>query len=140
MSINGLIICVLVIFSISFLYLRGFLSGVKRYQLNNSAYKKRKKDESWVEWLFYTKYKEEIPSVLRVFYYVVLALHMLCVIVLIILGLLDMPTAVGAEITKSLWVIDGLWIVVIALLFWSPGPGYAYDRWISKKRGEKKRK
>ena len=53
----------------SFFDIRGFLYGLKLYQLNNSAYKKRKKNESLKEWFLYTRYKEEIPKIFRVYYF-----------------------------------------------------------------------
>ena len=45
MSFKNQIIVILLCFLIAFLDVRGFLYGVKRYQLNNSAYKKRKKEK-----------------------------------------------------------------------------------------------
>ena len=78
MSLKNQIVVIFLCFLVSFIYIRGFLYGIKRYQLNNSAYKKRKKGETFKEWLFYIRYKEEIPKILRVLYYSVLIIHPTC--------------------------------------------------------------
>ena len=52
----------LLIMSIAyFIVIRWINLGFIRYQLNNSAYKKRKKGMSFKEWCFYSRYKEEVP-------------------------------------------------------------------------------
>ena len=56
-------------FLVSFIFLRGFLYGIKRYKINNSAYKKRKKDETIKEWFFYSRYKDILPKFFLYFYY-----------------------------------------------------------------------
>ena len=140
MSVKNQIIVILLSFLIAFLDVRGFLYGIKRYQLNNSAYKKRKKGENFKEWLFYSRYKEEIPKILRVLYYTVLIIHPTCLIVCLFVHILTLPLNLGEALAFFIAGFDVVWMLVIGLLFWSPGPGYAYERWITKKRGQKRKK
>ena len=140
MSLRNQIIVIILMFFLSFCSLRVFLYGIKRYQLNNSAYKKRKKGENFREWLFYTRYKEEIPKILRVLYYAVLIIHPVCVITCLLTHITILPINVGEALAIFIAGFDVIWMLVLALLFWSPGPDVAYERWITKRRGQKRRK
>ena len=139
MSFKNQVIVILLCFLIAFLDIRGFLYGIKRYQLNNSAYKKRKKGETFKEWLFYGRYKEEIPKILRVFYYTVLIIHPVCLIACVFAHIITLPLNLGEALAFFIAGFDVVWMLVIALLFWNPGPDYAYERWITKKRGQKRK-
>ena len=136
MSSKNQIIVILLCFLIAFLDIRGFLYGIKRYQLNNSAYKKRKKGETFKEWLFYSRYKEEIPKMLRVLYYTVLVIHPVCLIACVVACIITLSVNLGEALAIFIAGFDVIWMLVLALLFWSPGPGYAYERWITKIRGQ----
>ena len=140
MNFKNQIIVILLCFLIAFLYIRGFLYGIKRHQLNNSAYRKRKKGETFKEWLFYSKYKEEIPKILRVLYYTVVIIHPVCLIVCLFAHIITLSLNLGGTLAIFIAGFDVVWILVLALLFWSPGPGYAYKRWITKKRGQNRKK
>ena len=95
MSLRNQIIVILLCFLISFFELRVFLYGIKRYQLNNSAYRKRKKGENFKEWLFYSRYKEEIPKILRTLYYSVLIIHPTCLIGCLFTSIILFPLNIG---------------------------------------------
>lgn len=140
MSFRNQIIVIVLMFFLSFCDIRGFLWGVKRYQLNNSAYKKRKKGETFKEWLFYSRYKEEIPKILRALYYSVLIIHPVCLITCLFVHIIELPLSIGGILATAIAGFDVVWMLVIALLFWSPGRDYAYERWITKKRGQKRKK
>ena len=140
MSFKNQVIVILLCYFISLVFLRGFLYGVKRYQLNNSAYKKRKKGENFKEWLFYSRYKEEIPMILRVLYYTVFIIHPVCLIACLFEYIITLPLDLGGSLAVFIAGFDVVWMLVIALAFWSPGREYAYERWIIKKRGQNKKK
>ena len=137
------------IFSFSFLYgyaflfIRSLLSGVKSYQLNKSAYKKRKKGESFREWLLCTRFKEEIPKALRVLYYFVLLIHPACFFASLIVHIIDsnLNFSFGYMLVFFLFCFDAIWTLTIQLLFWTHRKGpRPYERWIKKRRGQKRRK
>ena len=140
MSLKNQMIIIVLCFFLSFFYMRGFILGIKLYQLNKSSYKKRKKKENFKTWLFYLLYKEEIPKALLVLYYFVLFIHpaglIACIFVSIIVPALD----IGGMLATDIAAFDAIWMFVIALLFWSPKREYAYERWITRKRGQKRKK
>ena len=133
-------IVILLVFLIAFLHIRMFLLGLKTYQLNNSAYRKRKKGETFKEWLFYSRYKEEIPKMLRVLYYTVLVIHPVCLIACVFTHIITLPLNLGEALAFFIAGFDVVWMLVIALLFWNPGRDYAYERWITKKRGQNRKR
>lgn len=140
MSFKNQVIVILLCYLISLISLRSFLYGIKRYQLNNSAYKKRKKGETFKEWLFYCRYKEEIPKMLRVLYYIVLIIHPVCLIACVLVYIIKLSLNLGEALAIFIVGFDVVWMLVIELLFWSPRRDYAYERWITKKRGQNRKK
>lgn len=140
MSFKNQCVVIILCYFISLLFVRGFLYGIKRYQLNNSAYKKRKKGETFKEWLFYSRYKEEIPKMLRVLYYTVLVIHPVCLIACVVAYIITLSVNLGGALAIFIAGFDVVWMLVIALLFWSPGRDYAYERWITKKRGQNRKR
>ena len=140
MNLTNQIVVIFLCNIISFIYIRGFLYGIKRYQLNNSAYKKRKNGETFKEWLFYSRYKEEIPKILCVLYYTVLIIHPVCLMACLFTYIITLPLNIGGLLAIFIAGFDAIWMLVIALLFWSPGRDYAYGRWITKKRGQNRKK
>ena len=140
MSFQNQVLAISLCYLLSLIYLRGFIYGVKRHMLNNSAYKKRKKGETFREWLFYTRYKEEIPLKLRLFFYVVLIIHPLCCVVCLFVYMASLPQNISQVLTKFIYYFDAIWILIFSLLFWSPGHDYEYGRWIKKTRGMNRKK
>lgn len=130
-------IVTILIYLVCLFYIRGFIYGIKRYQLNNSAYKKRKKGESFIEWLTYSRYKEEIPKIFIILYYFVVIIHPVVIVACICIRSAELGSNLGYIFVTTLIIVDSLWMGAIALLFWSPGKDYAYKRWITKRRGQK---
>ena len=118
MTLKNQILVIFLCFTLSFVYIRGFLSGVKTYQLNNSAYKKRKKGETFLEWLSYSRYKEEIPKILRVFYFAVLFVHLSCIIICLFLYMIKLPMNIGGAIATALVTPHMLVIGLGAMFSW----------------------
>ena len=141
MSIQNQILVVFLMLFLVFWYLRGFFHGLKRYQLNKSAYKKRKEGETIKEWLLFSRYKEEIPAILRIFYHSVLLVHLASMAACTVIWIAKLPPAIGSAIPKAIMWFDTFWIAVIMLFFWSPRrSAFVYERWITKKRGQRKGK
>ena len=140
MLLKHQILVIVICYIASFLEIRLFNSGIKRYQLNNSAYKKLKKSETFKEWLFYDKYKELIPKSLLILYFVILFIHPFCIVTCIILDIIELSSFVGKKIAIFIIIFHGIWACVLALMFWRKKPGFAFDRWIKKNKGQKKKK
>ena len=59
-----------------------------------------------------------------------------CLLVHITMGSLN----IGRIILIGIAAFDSIWKLAIDLLFWQNSPGWAYERWITKKRGQRKRR
>lgn len=140
MSLGRQILVILSLYFLSFLYERSFFDGIKSYQLNNSAYKKRKKRETFIEWLLCSRYKKEIPKVILGFYYFILIIHPVCVIVCVVTYFAPLSFDLGEALACLAFLFDPAWILITRLLFWTPTQDYAYERWIQKRRGQKPKK
>ncbi len=140
MSIQDQIFIILAMFAIGLYFIRGFLDGIIYYQLNRKAYKKRKEGQSLKEAILYSRFKQEIPNVLLILYYFIIFIHIAAATVCIIISILDRYQTIGDFIPRFIYYFDGLWVIVIHLMFWSPKPGIPYERWISKRRGMKNKK
>lgn len=136
MSLGNQLIIIFGCFILVFLYLRAFICGIKRFYLNKSAIKKKQKEESAADWLFYRKYLAEIPKTILVIYYSVLIVHSTCALICILLHT-SMCFGLGEIIAITLAGTDVVLVLTIAVLFWSPGPDYAYGRWFTKRRTKK---
>jgi len=140
MSIGRQIAALCLMFLISFFHIRGYLSGVKMYQLNNSAYRKRKKGESFKEWLFYSRYKREIPKAFLILYYYVILIHLGNIFTCLLFYIIKPLSFIGGIIVIVVALTDSIWMIVLKLLFWTPGARTPYERWITKVRGQKRGK
>lgn len=135
MILRNQIILICLQFLISFLLLRQFISGIKLYQLNRSAYKKRKKEETLKEWFFCSRFKEEIPKIIIRFYLGVMTIHCICLITCIALYFTSYSYVVGRIIALGIYWFDASWIIAFIVLFNCPfSRDWAYDRWITKRR------
>lgn len=126
MSIERQIVIYVIGGLLTLFFLRLFIVGIKFYQLNKSAYKKQKKGETFKEWLLLSRYKEEIPKIIRILYFAVLIIHPAGIII----GLF-VPLNIGGEIARTIWLLDCL--LIIAIKF----HGERYHLWLTKKRGQK---
>ena len=106
------------------------------YQLNNSAWKKRKKGMTFKEWFFYTRYRKEIPRVMLLLYFVIVVIHPSVLVICFLLYLLGPHPEIGGNFAKGVMWFDVGCLVILEVAFWnwhdrSPN----YSRWIKKRRG-----
>ena len=127
----GILLCGL----LSFWIIRWYLWGIKIYPLNPSARKKRKKGETIREWFFYTRYRQEIPKFFLGLYFVVLIVNMAALLVWIVQHFMGPYPDVGYLIFLCLAAFDGIWMLLLRLMFWSRDGDMPYERWVPKKRG-----
>ena len=120
---------------LSFWIIRWYLWGIKIYPLNPSARKKRKKGETIREWFFYTRYRQEIPKFFLGLYFVVLIVNMAALLVWIVQHFMGPYPDLGHKILVCLGVFDGIWMLLLRLMFWSRDGSMPYERWAPKKRG-----
>ncbi|MEA4895233.1 MAG: hypothetical protein VB064_08215 [Oscillospiraceae bacterium] len=134
------LVVIVSMYLVSLLFIRTFIWGVEHYQLNNSAYKKRKKGQTFKEWLLYSRFREEIPKILLILYFVVVWIHPLGIICCIILYSINPANELGYFVVVSVISFDCAWIFVILLLFWTSKNTTPYSRWIKKRRGGQNKK
>ena len=138
MSFGKQIFVVVFMYLVSFIYIRGFLSGLKRYQLTDKVIKKRNMGQTFKDWFLYSRYREEIPKILLNLYFVVVVIHPIVLIFFIIFNFLSPSGGIGDILIKGILVFDLLWIIILRLLFWQKKPGEKYERWIKKRSSKKK--
>ena len=138
MSIGGQIYSILFGYGLGFFLMRGFLGSVIYYQLNKNAIKKRKKGQSLKEWFLYSRFRDVLPRLAVIWYFIVVAIHPLILVACVILTLADVSNEIGKWVALSAPIFDTVWLAVLYFMFWQVEPGYKHDRWIKKKRGMKK--
>ena len=124
---------------ITFSCLRDFLSGEIVYQMSYRAFRRKKKGQTLKEWFLYSRFREEIPRGFLTFYFVVTAIHLVILIALFILHLTISSNYPGTCLTFLITAFDLLLGLTIRLLFWKSGLGLKYERWIYRRRGNRKK-
>lgn len=128
-----------VCFIFSFWELRDFISGEIVYQMSYRAFRRKKKGQTLKEWFLYSRFREEIPRGFLTFYFVVTAIHLVILIALFILHLTISSNYPGTCLTFLITAFDLLLGLTIRLLFWKSGLGLKYERWIYRRRGNRKK-
>lgn len=139
MSLSRQILVVILCYLLSFLFIRGFLWGVKGYLVNKSSRKKRKKGETLKDWFLYSRYRTEIPKILIILYFVIVGIHPFVILCCIGCYILNLSQEVGTILAKATFWFDLSWFLAIQLLFWQAKPEFKYERWINKKGGNRKK-
>lgn len=126
-------------FLLSFFFQRGFLWSVKNYYLNTSARKKRAKGQTFKEWFFYTRYRNEIPKLLLWLYFFSVIFHLLVLVCIAVAAAVEPFQILTSLFTRIIFFYDKAFILLIGILFWQPRGGFKIDRWISKPKRKKKK-
>ena len=113
--------------------MRYFLDSVIQYQLSESAERKRREGQSKKEWFLYSRFRDVLPRLAVIWYFILVVIHPLILAVSIILTLAGVPIEVEKEIAKMTFIFDAVWMAVLRLLFWSSKKTFKVDRWIKKK-------
>ncbi len=133
------IFLVLSFYGLGFFQMRLILGGITIYQLNNSARKKRLKGQSLKEWFLYSRFRDVLPRLAVIWYFIVVAIHPPILVAYIILMLAGVPFEMSKWVALSAPIFDMVWIIGSWFLFYDPKDGgYKWSRWIKKKRGMKK--
>lgn len=135
---NSLLI--LVVFLLTFCYLRNLNSQIIDYQVNKSARRKRKKGQTFIEWLIYKRYRNEIPRVLLITYFACLIFNFITFVISITSLVLDFEDFAFIVFKWSVGVDYGL-IFILGIAFYGRRKnGQTYtkiERWITKKRNKR---
>lgn len=138
---NDNVICLFSMISWSlliFFHMRSLVSGAVIYIFNNSAYRKRKKGQNFGDWLFYLRFKSDMPKWLLIPYYIVLAFHTVAICIFVIFIAAKCPYDYCIVLAKVIVYSDLVCLFILLVLFWGKD-GFNYSRWI-KKRGQPPKK
>ena len=79
---------ILIVWGISFLYIRSVLSSVKELYLKRRECENRKRNQTFKDWFLYTRYRDTIPKILLRLYFIIIVIHplifllaMLCLLI-----------------------------------------------------------
>ena len=131
-------------FSLFFVPIHSFLFDIAGYKLNKSAFKKKKKGQTFVEWLLFSRFRQEIPKGWIVFFWIFCSMFFVAAITCILIFWFDKDLSfwLGRTITLGVYAIFLFYCLIHCVLFYSRKPGETkFDKWF-KKRGNppKKRK
>ena len=111
----------------------------ERLSVEHQCHKKRNKGQTFKEWFLYSRYREEIPKILLILYFVVVAIHPLVLIFCVIFSFIKPLEWVGPVLAKGISAFDVIWILILHILFCQIKPGYKYERWIERRKGNRKK-
>ena len=136
----GLFTSIVISSFVVLLYYRGFMGSLLRYLINNSAYKKKKANQTFLEWLLFSRFKDLIPRILLAIYYSVLFSPIIELIICVCVWSGLFSDAVNEVVARVIVYYQAGITLIIQLLFYQVKPGWAFERWIPKTRGQRKKK
>ena len=142
MTIKQFILCIGILYGIIFLDARSFIAGLKVYQLNSSAYRKRSKGQTFWQWFWYTRFRDVIPRWVLISYYMILAFYPSVALLGSALFLI-FPALLPflSSLTKILIILTFVPIILSRIFFADRKTGlYAYERWIPRKKGQPRKR
>ncbi len=103
-----------------FVILRWYYVNIISFQLNKSARKKRKVNQSFKEWFLYTRYRKEIPRFLIYLYFIIIAVHSLTFCIVLVAFLLKwiVLSLILKEVVVWIARIDVLILAVLYFAFY----------------------
>ena len=113
---------------------RNVNSMIVYYRLNKSTYRKRKKGQSFKEWLFYDRFKDVLYKPTAVAYYISLFAFPLLVLICVVINLCTGANVPGCIIVHSLWILAAGCSLYDLIVF----SNHRYQKWM-KKRGMNKK-
>lgn len=99
---------ILISFLYCFISIRSIIFGIVDYLMNKNAIKKRKKGSSFKEWLFFKRFRTEIPKYHILIYYLSFIVYIIILLIVFILHI-KMPSINFNKIR--------VWIVMSTILF-----------------------
>ena len=139
MDLERQILLVVIGYLLSFIYIRGFISGEKDYQLNTSAIKKETRDRLSKSGFYTAGFVKKFLKILLILYFVVVVIHPLVLIFCVIFSFIKPLEWVGPVLAKGIFWFDWIWMLILHLLFFQVKPGYKYERWIERRKGNRKK-
>lgn len=102
MNLGRQILLIAPCYLLSFLYIRGFISGEKDYQLNTSAIKKETRDRLSKSGFYTAGFVKKFLKILLILYFVVVVIHPLVLIFCVIFSFIKPLEWVGPVLAKGI--------------------------------------
>ena len=115
----------------SWVYNRCFIGGLIRFYYNNSARKKLKKGHSFKEWLLYSRFKR-LPRFVIVIYLIITLIHLIVWILFLVFRFVEPLKNISSWSISATTYIDGVFYIIVTLLFWTKDGSFPYERWFKK--------
>lgn len=128
-----------VVFLSTFISLRWLYAAIIFNQLNTSARKKKRKEQTFKEWLTYSRYKKEISKLLRYIYFSIILVNIAIFIIAFIFAALKKSNYIYCSFLVMIFFDYGLMFILDIAFYGRRKGGQTYinvDRWI--KKGKKK--
>ncbi len=100
---------------ICFCFFRSTASYIIQYLMNNNAEKKRKKGQSFKDWMLYKRFRTEIPKYHIVMYYICGVVYVILLFVIIIFHIINVD--VDKMIVRKIWLYMFFGNVVFCSLY-----------------------
>lgn len=111
------------------------MSDLANLYYNRSAQKKINKNSNLTEKLLYSKYKEKIPKIFYIYYYVISVINPITVILFIVFHQVSALNHFATPTHIALDTFNILCVLIPSILFWQKdvwAKGFKYDRWLKK--------
>lgn len=125
------------VFLLALTLLRWLYTNIIYFQLNKSARKKRKQGQTFKEWLFYSRYRKEIPRVLIYLYFVFIIVNLIIFIVALIFYFFQNIDYIYCIFVAIVCFDYGLTLILDIAFYGRRKNGQTYikvERWIKKKK------
>lgn len=130
---------ILIVWGISFLYIRSVLSSVKELYLKRRECENRKRNQTFKDWFLYTRYRDTIPKILLRLYFVIIVIHPLIFLLAMLCLLIKDLYIYIWNISKGVFIFDAIYFWIITLLSFNPKSPWAdYKRRIKWRNPKKK--
>lgn len=130
---------ILIVWGISFLYIRSVLSSVKELYLKRRECENRKRNQTFKDWFLYTRYRDTIPKILLRLYFIIIVIHPLIFLLAMLCLLIKDLYIYIWNISKGVFIFDAIYFWIITLLSFNPKSPWAdYKRWIKWRNPKKK--
>lgn len=117
------------------LFAKSIMSDLADFYYNRSARKKINKASNFKDKLLYSKYKERIPKLFFIYYYVISVINPVTVILFIVFHQVSVLNHFAKPTHIALDTFNILCMLIPSILFWQKdvrAKGFKYDRWLKK--------
>ena len=130
---------ILIVWGISFFYIRSVLSSVKELYLKRRECENRKRNQTFKDWFLYTRYRDTIPKILLRLYFIIIVIHPLIFLLAMLCLLIKDLYIYIWNISKGVFIFDAIYFWIITLLSFNPKSPWAdYKRRIKWRNPKKK--